>query len=82
MIPFFITSFNTISLEKNILIWKKIKIVNKDICRKNRGYTMEETPADEKRCPICNSKLLIHSESHYRRTVYCSNPRCSYKGEL
>jgi len=39
-------------------------------------------PADEKRCPMCDWKLLIHSESPRRRTVYCSNPRCSYKNEL
>ena len=43
---------------------------------------MVETPADEKRCPKCNGKLLIHTESPRRCTVYCSNPICDYKNEL
>ena len=43
---------------------------------------MVEISSDEKRCPICDWKLLIHTESPRRRTVYCSNPKCGYKSEL
>ena len=43
---------------------------------------MVETSSDEKRCPICDWKLLIHTESPRRCIVYCSNPRCGYKSEL